>query len=92
MQSGTANTLGIGGPELRQIVFNELLLNVGCEYSSDAIECLRGVKEEAFDVAVYNTTKSLDLAYTVRAFRFRYRIVLLMPFQSGLLKLTASGW
>lgn len=66
LQSGTANTLGIGGPELRQPVFDALVDEAGCFDAADKIDCLRSIDEADFDAAVYNSTKSLDLSYTVR--------------------------
>lgn len=68
LQSGTANTLGIGGPELRQPVFDALVDKVGCVDAEDKIDCLRNIDESDFDAAVYNSTKSLDLSYTVKCF------------------------
>lgn len=66
MQSGTANTLGIGGPALRQPVFDALAQALDCLNVTSPIQCLREASEDALDSATYNATKALNLAYTVR--------------------------
>lgn len=72
MQSGTANTLGIGGPALRQPVFDVLAEQLGCLTARSPLGCLRKVSAEDLDFAAYNATKSLGLAYTVRTITWIY--------------------